>query len=72
MLGAANFERFALNKDGTDLANLELYDEFPLPQVGGSPFFDNPLRDSFNRSWILGIAIPIDLGDIFTRKKTEE
>ena len=66
------YSRFLLNADQTLLADVELYDGFPLndPSNPGVRFFPgDPITNSFNSSFSIGIAIPLDLGALFRKEK---
>ncbi len=65
-----------MNETGVDLARFkpilqdddEFFDGFPLTNQDGTRWFpSDPIRESFNSSIIIGIALPIDLLDLFRR-----
>ena len=65
-----------MNETGVDLARFkpilqdddEFFDGFPLTNQDGTRWFPgDPIRESFNSSIIIGIALPIDLLDLFRR-----
>ena len=55
-------DRFPVRQDMTGLVNEKDYDGLPLSNMGQRWFPGNPVIDSFNHSFFVGLFFPIDIG----------